>query len=132
MHLVKNEEKYWDFIRNLRNDPSTQLGWIVQNPNITREQQDEYMAIHNDEYYICIKDDVPIGYVGAVDSDIRIATHPDHLKQGIGYFMMNEFMKIEPTAFAKVKIDNLPSIRFFEAAGFNLSCLIYTKNQEIK
>ncbi len=47
--------------------------------------------------------DNPIGYIGVIDNDIRVATHPDHQGKGVGSFMVNEIMKIHPNAFAKVK-----------------------------
>jgi len=130
MTLVKNEPKYWEYIRWVRNHPSTQSGWVTQSPDITGEQQKKYMAKHNDEYYICLADNLhTCGYVGAVDGDIRVATDPTCRGKGIGSFMLNELMKLEPTAFAKIKIDNKASIKLFEKCGFKRKFYIYTKEE---
>ena len=60
----------------------------------------------------------PIGYIGIIDLDIRIATHPNYQGKGVASFMLNEVMKISPKAVAKVKIDNHASLRLFEKCGF--------------
>ena len=67
---------------------------------------------HN--FWICLDDLEPVGYVGIISDDIRVATHPDHQKKGIGAFMINEIMKIYPNAYAKVKLENEASIKLFE------------------
>ena len=50
--------------------------------------------------------DIPVGYVGVVDNDIRVCTHPDFQGKGLGKFMIDEAMKIWPNAEAKVKKNN--------------------------
>ena len=47
--LVKNEEKYWEFIRNLRNMNGIRQGFIRQE-HIGPGQQKNYMA-ENEEYF---------------------------------------------------------------------------------
>ena len=42
--------------------------------------------------------------------------------------MVNKCMKIWPTAFAKVKIDNKASIKLFESCGFTKKFFILTKD----
>ena len=71
---------------------------------------------HN--FWICLDDLEPVGYVGIISDDIRVATHPDHQKKGIGAFMINEIMKIYPNAYAKVKLENEASIKLFEHCKF--------------
>lgn len=117
MHLVKNKFKYWEYIRSLRNDPLIKDGFLVQD-YITDEQQRDYMRTHNDDYYICLNVDMPVGYIGAVDNDIRLAVELQHQRKGVGAFMLTEFMKINPQARAKVKIDNITSQSLFERCGF--------------
>jgi hypothetical protein len=43
-------------------------------------------------------------------------------------FMLEEIMKIFPDSEAKIKINNLKSIKLFEKAGFDLRYYIYSKN----
>ena len=69
-------------------------------------------------YYICLLDDTPAGYVGVVNKDIRVATHPDFQGMGVAKYMIDELMKMFPQSFAKVKIDNEASLRLFESCGF--------------
>ena len=50
------------------------------------------------------------------------------INKGIGKFMINQIMNEEPTAFAKVKMDNEASIKLFEACGFTKKFYILTKD----
>jgi len=117
MHLVKNKVKYWEFIRRLRNDEKVKIGFINQD-NITVEQQLEYMGKYNDNYYICVHQGIPLGYIGQVDGDIRLAVTPAYHGQGVATFMLTKFMTLYPEATAKVKLDNIASNRLFPSCGF--------------
>ena len=117
MELVQNKPEYWEFIRNLRNHPDVKTGFVYQE-HITEEQQQAYMSKYEKCFYICLHDGIPAGYVGVIDRDIRVATHPDFQGKGVGKFMINELMKEHPDAFAKVKIENEASVRLFEKCGF--------------
>ena len=117
MELVNNDPKYWEFIRTLRNMDGVREGFIQQ-AYITREVHEKHIKKHGHLYYICIEDDVPMGYVGVIENDIRVATHPDHQKKGIGKFMINELVKNNTTARAQIKIENTASVALFEACGF--------------
>ena len=81
--FVKNEKKYWNFIRELRNDSRVQDGFIDKLPKITKEQQDRYMEWNNDNFYVCIEGDSPVGYIRNLGGDIGVCTHPDHWGRGI-------------------------------------------------
>jgi len=117
MELIKNGPKFWEFIRNLRNLEGVKQGFIQQKEISTIEQA-EYMLKYNNEYWVCLVDNKPAGYVGVIDNDIRVATHPDYQGQGVGSFMINQIMKIHPASHAKVKIENEASLRLFEKCGF--------------
>jgi len=78
----------------------------------------EYMLKYNNNYWVCIVEGVAAGYVGVIDDDIRVATHPDFQGKGVGSFMINKIMEICPGAYAKVKLDNEASLRLFEKCGF--------------
>jgi RimJ/RimL family protein N-acetyltransferase len=117
--LVQNEEKYWEFIRKLRNDDEIQKGFI-EKVQITSDQQKKYMSKYNDHYYVCIISDTgePAGYVGSIDNDIRVAVSKDFQRMGVGKFMINQLMSVHPESYAKVFHDNEASIRLFRSCGF--------------
>ena len=68
------------------------------------------MSQYNDYFYICLYKGKPAGYIGVIDDDIRVATHPDYQGKGVGSFMVKEIKKIQPLSVAKVKIDNKASL----------------------
>lgn len=117
MVLVKNNYIYWEFIRNLRNLDGVREGFIEQDIIDPKDHQ-EYMKKYSDCFYICLIDEIPAGYVGVIQNDIRVATHPNFQGQGVGKFMINQIMNLNPTAYAKVKIDNQASLKLFKSCGF--------------
>ena len=117
MNLVPNEKKYWEFIRHLRNDRAIQKGFVEQ-VHIKKKEQEKYMHDFNNCYYLCIEDGKPVGYIGEINDDIRLAVVTQHQKKGIGKFMLNEFMKLRPNSIAKVKLGNMASINLFYSCGF--------------
>lgn len=119
MILVDCDELYWEFVRALRNDKRVADGFIEFN-SITKEQQISYMIKYSNNYRIALFNDKPAGYIGVINDDIRICTHPDYQGLGIGKFMLIESTKIWPSAFAKVKLANIASNKLFIACGFNL------------
>lgn len=124
--LVNCTKEYWEFVRILRNDDRVQDGFIAK-VAITTEQQELYMNIHSNHYRIALCDDKPAGYVGVIDDDIRICTHPDYQGLGIGKFMLEGIMKAYPSAYGKVKIDNFASKNLFKSLGFKETFIIFTK-----
>lgn len=129
MELVKNSYLYWEFIRNLRNLDGVREGFIQQE-TITQEQQQAYMSQYNDCFYICLYNGEPAGYIGVIDDDIRVATHPDYQGKGVASFMINEIMKIHTNALAKVKVDNEASLRLFKSCGFTEKFFVLGKKNE--
>lgn len=125
MELVECTEEYWEFVRLLRVDSRVVSGFVQTTP-ITQEQQNAYMTSNSKYYRIALVNGIPAGYVGVIDDDIRVCTHPDFQKMGVGKFMITECMKLWPTAFAKVKLDNEPSIKLFESCGFIKKFVILT------
>jgi RimJ/RimL family protein N-acetyltransferase len=123
LKLVKNEPKFYEFIRFLRTTEENIDGFLNQNP-ISEIEQIKYMEKYNDCYYIAILDETPVGFVGVVDDDIRVATHPNFKKRGVAKFMINEIVKNFPRSSAKIKINNESSIKLFESCGFSTEFLI--------
>jgi ribosomal protein S18 acetylase RimI-like enzyme len=133
MVLVECSQQYWDFVRELRMDERVIDGFVETIP-ITKEQQKAYMISNAKYYRIALVDGNPAGYVGVIEEDIRVCTHPNFQGKGVGKFMMVECMKIWPTAYAKVKHDNEASSKLFLSCGFEIrgidkKFLYYKKSQ---
>jgi len=126
MELVKNNYIYWEFIRNLRNMDGVRQGFINQDI-ISQQDHEAYMKKNWNFFWICLDKGRFIGYTGVIENDIRVATHPDYQGKGVGSFMINEIMKINPNAFAKVKLENQSSLRLFESCGFKKKYYILEK-----
>ena len=120
MELVKCEEEYWEFVRKLRMDGRVIDGFLETTP-ITKEQQVGYMKNNYQHYRIALVNGQPAGYVGVLNDDIRVCTHPDFWGMGVGKFMIKSAMAIWPTAYAKVKIGNIASDKLFISCGFEVS-----------
>lgn len=124
--MIKSEKKYWDFIRNLRN---LNVGFLEQ-VNITSDQQIDYMINYNDNYYICLNDNEPVGFIGLIDNDIRLSVDPHHRKKGIAEFMLNWLLVKHPNADAQVLYNNIPSKKLFEKCGFKPHMIMYKKENK--
>lgn len=126
MKLVECSKEYWEFVRELRNDIRVQDGFI--NPTfITEQMQKSYMSNYSRSYRVALVEDQPAGYVGVIDKDIRVCTHPDFQGKGVGKFMINECVKLWPDAVAKVKVENKASLKLFEACGFKKNYYLLSK-----
>lgn len=117
MNLIPNSKKYWQYIRQLRFHPENISGFVISK-EVTEEDQNHYMEKYNDNYFICIDSDTPVGFIGEIYGDIRLAVDPNHKGKGVGKFMLNEFMKTHPFSTAKVLHDNIASLKTFYSCGF--------------
>ena len=124
--LVKNNSNYWEFVRCLRNMDGVREGFIQQK-TIAKQAHEAYMKKNNNFFWICLDKSLPIGYIGIIEDDIRVATHPDYQGKGVASFMVTEVMKENPSAVAKVKIENEASLRLFEKCGFKKKYYILEK-----
>jgi GNAT superfamily N-acetyltransferase len=124
--LVPCTEEHWEFVRRLRTDPRTMHGFIQQGA-ITPAQQHRYMSAHWHQYYIAFLGNEPAGFVGNVEGDIRVCTHPDFQRKGVAAFMIGELMTRFPEASARIKIENEPARKLFEKCGFSPSFVVYKK-----
>jgi RimJ/RimL family protein N-acetyltransferase len=120
MELVECAEQYWEFVRKLRMDGRVIDGFLETTP-ITEQQQIKYMTDNSQYYRIALVNGKPAGYVGVLNDDIRVCTHPDFWGMGVGKFMIKSAMAIWPTAYAKVKHGNTASDKLFVACGFEES-----------
>lgn len=120
LKLVKNEKKYYEFIRHLRIHKENIAGFI-EKVEITSKQQLIYMATHKDDYFICLDDNnMALGWIGVVENDIRLCVDNDHKNRGVGKFMINELIKLFPLAKAKVLLENKFSNILFQSCGFEI------------
>ena len=126
MVLIKNNKEYWEFIRELRNMDGVREGFIQQE-YIEKEFHEAYMQAWGDCFFICLYKDEPAGYVGIINKDIRVATHPDFQGKGVGTFMINTIMDHYPDSEAKIKIENEASLKLFEKCGFKKKYYILEK-----
>lgn len=117
MELVNCTSQYWEFVRTLRNDERV-LDGFVKSVYITEEMQTNYMENYSQYYRIAKVNGKPAGYVGVIEDDIRVCTHPKYQGKGVGKFMINECIKEWPTSFAKVKLGNTTSDKLFISVGF--------------
>ena len=126
LEMVAATDNYIKFIRELRNDPITSKGFINREL-ISEDSHLEYMKEKSKFYKVCLLDGMPVGYIGVIDNDIRIAVHNDYRNNGIGTFMLNDILKYYPNSSAKIKVENLASIKLFEKLGFERKYYIYEK-----
>ena len=126
MKLVKCTEEYWEFVRLLRLDERVIDGFI-KTDTITPEMQKVYMNKFAEDYRIALFENTPAGYIGVIDNEIRICTHPDFQRKGVGKFMVQNCMDMWSEAFAKIKINNSASIKFFDSCGFKTKYYILKK-----
>jgi ribosomal protein S18 acetylase RimI-like enzyme len=113
MHLVRVGKDYnlGEYVRYLRNCPDFKSSFIQQE-DITEQQQIEYMSTHGEDYWVCYDKWQPVGFIGVVDSDLRLAVHPEYQKYEYGTFMINEMKKMYNFT-VKVRKDNHISQKFF-------------------
>jgi GNAT superfamily N-acetyltransferase len=121
---------YWEFIRTLRNHSKLKPGFLKQE-HISVEEHAAYMERNGRHYYVCLDhEDTPLGFVGVVEGDIRIAVHPDHQNKGVASFMLERIKTVFPTAKAKIKVENEASLKLFQKAGYKVKCFLLELEQE--
>ena len=114
MELIPITPEYYEFVRLLRMDPRV-TGGFIREADITPEEQEVYMEKYSNNYHVCLSYNEPVGYIGVINNDIRVCTHPDHSKKGVGKYMLKQIMELYPRATGKIKTNNTSSIRLFEA-----------------
>jgi ribosomal protein S18 acetylase RimI-like enzyme len=126
LRLVPATENYFTFILELRNNPLVNKGFI-ERELISEKSHLEYMNQNASLFKVCLLDGLPVGYIGVIENDIRIAVHIDYLRKGIGTFMVSEIARQNSTLIAKVKIENIASVKLFEKLGFKRRYYLYEK-----
>ncbi|MCK9428898.1 MAG: GNAT family N-acetyltransferase [Candidatus Omnitrophica bacterium] len=110
---VNNNKIYWEFIRSLRND--TRLSdSFVDHTYISQESQEKYMSKYGSSYYIYLLNNIPVGFIGVVNNDLRIAVHPDYYNKGIGTELLYSIIREYPFLDIKVRKTNISGQQFFD------------------
>ena len=122
LQLVQSEELYYQYIYYLGIHPLTKEGFMNQD-EISIEDHNKFMDKHKEDYYICLCNGTPCGFVGSVDNDVRVCTDPSFQKKGIASFMLEKLRSMYPTATAQIKFDNLASIALFEKSDFKFKLI---------
>ena len=120
LEIVKNSPAYWEFIRHLKNDEDARANSMSKHI-IGPEEHRAYMSVHNDKYYICLEDSVPLGYMGRNAQDyVAVAVISEARGKGIGKYMLQYYCKQmrEHNLRAIVNISNHASIKMCESSGF--------------
>ena len=122
MDLVSITPEHYEFVRELRMNPQTKGGFLEE-AQISKEDQEKYMIKHGQNYYVCLLYDVPVGYIGVLDDDIRFCTHPNYQGKGVGAYMLREAKKLYPNATGRIKKDNTASQRAFDKAEISYTLI---------
>lgn len=120
--IRKAEQNDWDAILLIRNHPSNCL-WFGNPEFITPKVHHAFMSEKGQNYWVCeLEDKIIAGWIGVVEGDIRVCVHPRFKQHGLATKMMQFLYDNEPTlmktAFAKVKSNNVGSLKLFEKFGF--------------
>ena len=129
--MVKNKPEYWEFIRQLRNDDIMRAN-SLNSHIIEPEEHHAYMSLHNDKYYICLDEDVPVGYVARNAQDyISVAVISQARGKGIGKYMLQYFGDLMRTQKlrAVVSLTNPASLKLFESCGFVKKYYVFERDQ---
>lgn len=130
LKLIDNNPQYYEFIRKLRNDIRLNIGFIDKT-FITEEMQKKYMKNHSNEYFICLRENVPVGYIGVVDKDLRLCVKYEEQKNGIASFMLKELMKKNIKFDVRVLPNNIASLNMFKKNGFKIIGIESKNNQKV-
>jgi hypothetical protein len=121
--------QYWEAIRHIRNHHRFYFG---QTEVIDAKTHREFMEKHWRTYRVAVchvgrnhKDDkggegeqpCVMGFIGQVQKDLRIATHPQYLKQGVADFMIRSFRREYPERSWKVRRMNHPTLAMARKLG---------------
>tara|TARA_R110002012_G_scaffold21773_2_gene75603 strand:- start:1132 stop:1509 length:378 start_codon:yes stop_codon:yes gene_type:complete len=117
MNLIKCNKKYWEFVRLIRTH-SKNIEGFFKNNEISKEEQIEYMKLNSKYFYICLIDNIPVGWIKVYNNEISYCVHPDFKGKGIGTYMVNEVYSKYDILEAYVKTDNIASQKVFEKVGF--------------
>ena len=98
------KDEYREFIRQLRMNPQLSRSFVISG-YISKEDQYNYMEKYGLDYWVCLdKEDKPMGFIGVVEDDLRIAVDPKHRNKGVGSFMLKFVLGREKYKNMKIKV----------------------------
>jgi RimJ/RimL family protein N-acetyltransferase len=116
LQIESCEEKYYKFMYDTRFHPEIKKGFITQEA-VSFEEHCKYLDKYKNNYYICIDENKPIGYIGVIDDDIRFAVSSEYQGFGVGTFMLDYIKNKYPKARGKIFDWNISSQKVFEKVG---------------
>ena len=105
---------YIKFIRDLRTDNRALPGFLDQVTSISDSDQYSYMQYNKNNYFVACFYNLPVGFGGVIENDIRYAVIPYFQNMGFGTEILNYIKQRNPNAKGKIKNTNLSSIKAFE------------------
>ena len=122
---------YWEFVRNLRNNPLVVKGFIDQN-YIEISKHQNYMTRKSSAFTVVLESGEPVAYYRVIHNDISFCVHPDYQCKGIGSTILNRIIKKFPDSYGKVKSGNDASSKAFCNAGYKETYVIYKIDNDIQ
>ena len=122
-----DDKKYWDEILKIRNENCFGFG---NNKPINKKDHYCFMEKNYYDYFVYldeVQNNTVAGFVGCVNNDIRIAIKNEYKRLGLAKDLIYFIKKKYPNSFAKVKSDNIPSLKLFESCGFKKTWYVLEK-----
>lgn len=113
VNLVPAEERYWEAIRQLRNNNRE---CFTHKDEISKDVHKNFMRKHCSTYRVAVQRGQFVGFIGHVNRDARLATNCRG--KGIGRFMWETFTEEFGDLDVKVLADNERSLAFFSKLGY--------------
>ncbi len=127
---VKKDD--WSFILELRN--TFYKNFEKQKLPITLTEHIKYMEHQltnsNFKQWIIINNEIDIGYIRILDTDISILIKKEFHSKGFGTNSLKFLLKQEnlpEKLIGRVLAENMSSVKAFEKAGFKLKMLVFEK-----
>jgi GNAT superfamily N-acetyltransferase len=115
MRMVNNDILFWPFILRLRNEMRNSF---LTTEKIPEQDHNKFMDEWGNDYYVCVNDALqPVGWIGVVNNDIRLAVDKQYQRMGIAKFMLKFVKDKYPQATAKILPENIASIKAFKSVG---------------
>ena len=139
MKLVNCDKKYWEFVRLMRTHELNQPSFL-QKINITKKEQEIFMANNSFKYKICLLNEEPVGYIGLLDGfkentfcgsgEITYCVDPNHTGKGIATFMTMEIINAgSNNIWGACKKENIATQIVLKRCGFEID---FSKKRNVK
>ena len=139
IHLRLCTRNDWDIILNLRNQ-FYQGSFINQDRMLTKEEHYEYMEKQqtnpNFHQWMAIMNNIVVGYIRILDSDIGIMVEKEYQNKGIGtkvlQLLEQETSKLNiKKLIAIVRVNNPASSQLFKKNNYKLKSYCFEKELDL-